>query len=131
MAVYKATYCFPFLNNANIRNTDIHIRDFLKCQVDTSNKNVTGYKIRILDSNNNQIFPIGKEYISPISELRDYINEVPKYGLDWGDDTNTGLNGTYLEIPFFRNFACDLANKRSFNALYYNVSASVDYLVPT
>ena len=49
MAVYKATYCFPFLNNANIRNTDYHIRDFLKCQVDTSNKNVTGYKIRILD----------------------------------------------------------------------------------
>ena len=117
MAVYKATYCFPFLNNANIRNTDYHIRDFLKCQVDTSNKNVTGYKIRILDSNNNQIFPIGQEYISPISELRDYINAVPKYGLDWGDDINTGLNGTYLEIPFFRNFACDLANKRSFNAL--------------
>ena len=131
MAVYKATYCFPFLNNANIRNTDIHIRDFLKCQVDTSNKNVTGYKIRILDSNNNQIFPIGDEYISPISELREYINTVPKYGLDWGDDTNTGLNGTCLEIPFFRNFACDLANKRSFNALYYNVSLSVDYLVPT
>ena len=131
MAVYKATYCFPFLNNANIRNTDYHIRDFLKCQVDTSNKDVTGYKIRILDSNNNQIFPIGQEYISPISELRDYINENSEYGLDWGDDINTGLNGTYLEIPFFRNFACDLANKRSFNALYYNVSISVDYLVPT
>jgi hypothetical protein len=74
MAVYKSTRCYPFLNSLDTRivqeigSTEKPVQ-YLKCKVDTSNKKVTGYKIRILDSNNNVIFE--PKYISPISELKD------------------------------------------------------------
>ena len=73
MAVYKATYCYPMLNSLDIRITESQTEgkpyEWLKCKIDSSNKQVTGYKIRILDSSNNQIFPYPgntNQEISPI-----------------------------------------------------------------
>ena len=76
MAVYKPTYCYPYLNAVDIR-TAISLQDFhptktLTCKIDTSNTEITGYSIRLLDEANNQIFPVdnGQPRISPISELQ-------------------------------------------------------------
>ena len=98
MAVYKATLCYPFLNSLDIRTiasqTNNTPAEWLKCKIETSNKEVTGYRIKILDSNNNQIFPFNNEEgkISPLSELT---------SLGLGEDINIGFNGTYLQVPFF------------------------------
>ena len=94
MAIYKATYCYPLLNSLDIRIVANSAEELiapyqlLKCKVDSSNKTVTGYKIRIIDGANNQVFPVannGEGYISPLSELPSF-----------GGDINTGLNGSGL-----------------------------------
>ena len=101
MAVYKATHCYPMLNNFDARIVATAERtkpaEYLKCKIDTSNKPITGYSIRILDSLNNQLFPYGDSYaqISPVSELSGLIENE--------DYINTGLNGSFLHIPFFQN----------------------------
>ena len=119
MAVYKATYCYPFLNSIDPRVTEGDTieapRQYLKCKVDTSNKNVTGYKITILDHDNNIIFDGAQ--ISPILEL--------PQGL--GDGINTGVNGTYLYIPFFQTYKKILL--KSYNALYYNGRFKAQYII--
>lgn len=111
MAVYKATYCYPFLNAIDAELKDGEVIWF-KCKIDTSNKNVTGYSIRILDENNNIIFP-NLSHISPISEL-------PQ---DLGDGINTGINGTYLNIPFFQTLA--KKTTQSYQALYYDTANNI------
>ena len=111
MAVYKATYCYPFLNAIDAELKDGEVIWF-KCKIDTSNKNVTGYSIRILDENNNIIFP-NLSHISPISEL-------PQ---DLGDGINTGVNGTYLNIPFFQTLAKKIT--QSYQVLYYDTANNV------
>ena len=61
MAVYKATYCFPFLNSIDPRldygafQTEYGVKYF-SCKVDTSNKDITGYQIELLDEKNNICF---------------------------------------------------------------------------
>lgn len=136
MAVYKATYCYPFLNTIDTRVTvaeDLKTKaQFLKCKVDTSNIDITGYKIRILDENNNQIFPLNNEEgkISPVSELASLIN--------YDDGTNTGVNGTYLNIPFFQNYDAPILVRNdsgvavhmySYNAIYYKSAIMASYLL--
>lgn len=126
MAVYKATYCYPFLTSVDARVATIigtsgaKPASYLKCKIDTSNKNITGYRIRLIDSDNNQIFPIeGQEgKISPISEL----------GQD-SNGNNTGVNGTFLNIPFFQNYHTDHRLKTSYNNIYYKGDYLVDYLI--
>lgn len=132
MAVYKSTHCYPFLNTVDIRvsktsASSTYPAQYLKCKVDTSNKTVTGYKIRILDNDNNQIFPPtdGKETISPVYELRtDEMSDIYK-----DNGTNSGINGTYLQIPFFQT----MDNKKllSYNAIYYKPQFSVDHVILT
>lgn len=132
MAVYKATYCYPFLNTVDARVTVSEAfkttAQYLKCKVDSSNINVTGYKIRILDGDNNVIFPLDEGNISPIAELASLINA--------NDGTNTGVNGTFLQIPFFQNFAAPMLKDeisgdhdfiKSYNAIYYLGNLSVTY----
>ena len=54
MAVYKATYCYPFLTAYDTRveyDPDSPQVKWFSCKVDTSNKDVTGYKISVLDEN--------------------------------------------------------------------------------
>ena len=137
MAVYKATYCYPMLKNLDIRiasdGTNVRPCEWMTCQIDSSNQKITGYQIRILDSENNQIFPSansngGKGYISPVE-----VSDLP---LDPSDkDINSGYNGTGLKIPFFQNYnysAITTENQmvtESFNAVYYIPKYKVDYIL--
>ena len=126
MAVYKSTRCYPFLNSLDVRvtqtpgSTEIPVQ-YLKCKVDTSNKKITGYKIRILDEANNVVF--NPKYISPISELQ----EGEMQSIFQNNGNNSGLNGTYLYIPFFQSF--DNKKTLSYNAIYYIPKYSVDHIV--
>ena len=130
MAVYKPTYCYPFLNNIDIRVIDnengAQPAEWLKCKIDTSNKTITGYRIKVLDENNNQVFPAenanSTKLISPISELT-ALNLDP---LEFGDGVNSGQNGTYLYIPFFQQKTGPLT--QSYNAVYFNTDYVADYI---
>lgn len=131
MAVYKATYCYPFLNSFDGRVTatseDSTPSQNLKCKIESSNKLITGYTIEIYDENNTRIFPYSNTYkkISPILEL-------PQLG----DNINSGYNGTYLQIPFFQNWSnpvkkADGTTFGSYNAVYYVPRFSAQYLLST
>ena len=61
MAVYKPSNCVPFLSC-----WDLTKDQYISCELNTSNEAVTGYKIKILDNDNNTIFE-GSEF-SPIPE---------------------------------------------------------------
>ena len=127
MAVYKSTYCYPYLSAVDLRVTPKSAADlpaeFLSCQVDTSNSKVTGYSIRLLDDLGNQIFPTGTQYISPITELQQ-LRDVYEEG-----GTNSGYNGTQLKIPFFQNNNDLYKLLKSYNAIYYDVDYSADHII--
>lgn len=125
MAVYKSTNCYPFMNNIDVRTTlvkginEVTCKE-LSCKVDTSNTNVTGYSIRILDENNNVVFPVSSSLrISPISELRGWSYKE--------GGVNSGINGTVLKIPFFQSQNEKVAT--SYNAIYYKPNFMVDHLI--
>ena len=142
MAVYKSTYCAPFLTSIDPRvvltgdDATTAPVEYLQCKVDTSNKNVTGYKIRLLDGQNNEIFPgDGNDYISPIEELQ---TESLGYEIR---GTNSGINGTFLKIPFFQNKKFppsykDMKNTGdwgtvSYQAIRFDSDIMVDHLIFT
>ena len=154
MAVYKATYCYPFLGSCDIRVAPGETQ-WITCKVDSSNKKITGYRITIYDENNNLIFPHydassssniyhKKDWnISPISELS-YGGVLPR-----DDDgnlvmieedgttkiklpsqeylTNSGMNGSYLNLPFFQNQNGKVTT--SANAIYYQPRYQAEYLI--
>lgn len=154
MAVYKATYCYPFLGSCDIRVAPGETQ-WITCKVDSSNKKITGYRITIYDENNNLIFPhyeassTTRPYhkkdwnISPISELS-YGGILPR-----DDDgnlvmieedgttkiklpsqeylTNSGMNGSYLNLPFFQNQKGRVTT--SANAIYYQPRYQAEYLI--
>ena len=141
MAVYKATYCYPFLTSYDTRLAAKNIPlepnykpvKWLSCKIDTSNKDITGYSVRILNEYNEVIFPVnGQEYISPISELKAQLNNGV-YQLKGADllnqerKVNTGLNGTYLNIPFFQSKTNPII--KSANAIYTNIIYRVNYII--
>lgn len=154
MAVYKATYCYPFLGSCDIRVARGETQ-WITCKVDSSNKKITGYRITIYDENNKLIFPYydpaskidvcrRKDWnISPISELS-YDGILPRD--DNGDLsiveedgktkiklpsqeylTNSGVNGSYLNLPFFQNQNGKVTT--SVNAVYYQPFYQADYLI--
>ena len=103
MAIYKPTDCNPFNGTFDIA-ADLPI--IFECKVDTSNTVVTGYSIEIYDSNNNLIFPTGEKgpiesNVTYLSDLRTYFNKNFSYYVTKSRNVNSGLNGTYLEIPFY------------------------------
>ena len=153
MAVYKATYCYPFLGSCDIRVAPGETQ-WITCKVDSSNKKITGYRITIYDENNKLIFPHydpssnsdvyhEKDWnISPISELS-YGGTLPR-----GDNgslvmvkedgekiklpsqeylTNSGVNGSYLNLPFFQNQNGKITT--SANAVYYQPRYQAEYLI--
>lgn len=77
MAIYKPSNCLPFLSCF-----DLTKEQDITCELNTSNEVVTGYKIKILDSNNDVIFE-GMKF--------DSINPE---GYE-----NSGLNNTTLTLP--------------------------------
>lgn len=142
MAIYKSTYCSPFLISIDPRvaltgdddsSTPV---EYLQCKVDSSNKNVTGYRVRVLDGQNNEIFPgDGSTTISPISEL-----QISSLGYE-ARGTNSGINGTFLKIPFFQNNKFRVGyndlkkagepGNSSYQAIYFDSDIMVDHLIYT
>lgn len=154
MAVYKATYCYPFLGSCDIRVAPGETQ-WITCKVDSSNKKITGYRITIYDENNKLIFPHydpsstasiyhKKDWnISPIGELsyggvlpRDddgnlvivEMNKTTKIKLPSQEYlTNSGMNGSYLNLPFFQNRYGRVT--MSVNAVYYQPHYQAEYLI--
>lgn len=77
MAVYKPSNCRPFLNSVDLTK-DVNVQ----CEINTSNQNITGYKLRLLNSLNDIIFE-GDRY-SFLSEL---------------ENPQSGINGSLLIVP--------------------------------
>jgi hypothetical protein len=112
MAVYKPTYCYPYLEHVDLTIPDGE--KYFTCQIDTSNIAITGYKIEVYDENNTLVFPHedNKNKLSPVSELPIVTN------ID-------GLNGSELRIPFIQHFKPKITT--SYNAIYFKATKYVDY----
>ena len=116
MAVYKPTQCYPYLTAVDMKVGSEPV--YFTCKVNTSNKNITGYKVILLDGANNIVFSGGgklsdadgfREQISPLSELAEITVEP---------NINTGVNDTYIQIPLVQAF--DEMLLLSFNCIYYH-----------
>ena len=108
MAIYKPTDCSPFNGTFDIDKNSADLPIIFECKVDTSNTIVTGYSIEIYDSNNSLIFPsTGREQgpvksnVTYLSDLRPYVTTNFLSLLPNLKNINSGLNGSYLEIPFY------------------------------
>lgn len=112
MAVYKPTYCYPYLEPVDLTIPDGE--KYFTCQIDTSNIAITGYKIEVYDENNTLVFPHkdNKNKISPVSELP-IVTSID------------GLNGSELRIPFIQHFEPKIT--ASYNAIYFKATKYVDY----
>lgn len=104
MAVFKPTNCSPYLTAFDITYLDDG-PIYFQCKIDTSNTKIDGYSITIYNEENEQVFPSGNESgVNNISYIKDLLAETKKpNGLIKNDDLpdlNTGLNGSYLKIPF-------------------------------
>ena len=127
--IYKPSNCHPFASAIDLTKTFLRLEKkengewwqgvpeavYLTGKVETDNKTVIGYKVRLyLDGN--LVFE-GKKF-SPFSEL-------PKFDDD--KTVNTGRNGTYFAIPFFQcaggnNWGDNNFKTLSYNALYSGLS---------
>ncbi len=110
MAVYKPTYCYPYLEPVDLTIPDGE--KYFTCQIDTSNIKITGYKVELYNENNEKIFPLNDDKISPLSELND-------------TDGTLGLNGSELRFPFVQHW--DSKIYPSYNAIYFKATNYVDY----
>lgn len=109
MAVYKPTYCYPYLEPVDFKIPDGP--KYFTCQVDTSNIGISGYRAKLLNENNEVVFPTdgGDGKISPISELG-----IP-----------SALNGEELRFPFIQSW--DNKTTSSYNAIYCKIDYYVNY----
>ena len=108
MAIYKPTDCSPFNGTFDISKNSADLPIIFECKIDTSNSPVTGYSIEIYDSNNSLIFPPTsreqgpvKNNVTYLSDLRPYVTTNFSSFLPNLKNINSGLNGSYLEIPFY------------------------------
>ena len=70
MAIYKPSNCTPFLNALDLTEAQD-----VQCELNTSNVNVVGYKMRILDNKNKVVFN-GKNFTElNDTSLYDYYNK--------------------------------------------------------
>lgn len=105
MAIYKPTDCSPF-NGTFDATADKPI--IFECKVDTSNTKVTGYTIEIYNSDTNErVFPSSNDTaklenrITYLPDLKTYVSKKFSSVVSGIKNANTGLNGTYIEIPFY------------------------------
>ena len=110
MAVYKPTYCYPYLEAVDLTIPDGE--KYFTCQIDTSNIKITGYRVELYNENNEKVFSPYKGKISPLSELNDTGNTL-------------GLNGSELRFPFVQHW--DSKIYPSYNAIYFKATNYVDY----
>lgn len=114
MAVYKPTYCYPYLESVDLTIPDGE--KYFTCQIDTSNIKITGYRVELYNENNERIFPQNNSNkISPLSELNDV-------------DGTLGLNGSELRFPFVQHWNPKIYP--SYNAIYFKATNYVDYYQP-
>lgn len=104
MAVYKPSNCVPFLSCL-----DLTKNQYISCEINTSNEIVTGYRLKILDNDNNVIFE-GANF-SSIPKNVQIITDTQNYVVE-----NTGLNGSTLTLPLI---VVDDAFTQD-NLIYYN-----------
>lgn len=115
MAVYKPTYCYPYLESVDLTIPDGE--KYFTCQIDTSNIKITGYRVELYNENNERIFPQNNSNkISPLSELNDV-------------DGTLGLNGSELRFPFVQHWNPKIYP--SYNAIYFKATNHVDYYQKT
>ena len=110
MAVYKPTYCYPYLEAVDLTIPDGE--KYFTCQIDTSNIKITGYRVELYNENNEKVFSPYKGKISPLSELND-------------TDGTLGLNGSELRFPFVQHWNPKIYP--SYNAIYFKATNYVDY----
>lgn len=110
MAVYKPTYCYPYLESVDLTIPDGE--KYFTCQIDTSNIKITGYRVELYNENNKKVFPLSDGKISPLSELND-------------TDGTLGLNGSELRFPFVQHWNPKIYP--SYNAIYFKATNYVDY----
>lgn len=114
MAVYKPTYCYPYLEAVDLTIPDGE--KYFTCQIDTSNIKITGYRVELYNENNEKVFPLNEGKISPLSELNDV-------------DGTLGLNGSELRFPFVQHWNPKIYP--SYNAIYFKATNYVDYYQKT
>ena len=115
MAVYKPTYCYPYLESVDLTIPDGE--KYFTCQIDTSNIKITGYRVELYNENNERIFPQNNSNkISSLSELND-------------TDGTLGLNGSELRFPLVQHW--DPKIYPSYNAIYFKATNYVDYYQKT
>ena len=115
MAVYKPTYCYPYLESVDLTIPDGE--KYFTCQIDTSNIKITGYRVELYNENNERIFPQNNSNkISPLSELNDV-------------DGTLGLNGSELRFPFVQHWNPKIYP--SYNAIYFKATNYVGYYQKT
>lgn len=114
MAVYKPTYCYPYLESVDLTIPDGE--KYFTCQIDTSNIKITGYRVELYNENNEKVFPLDEGKISPLSELNDV-------------DGTLGLNGSELRFPFVQHWNSKIYP--SHNAIYFKATNYVDYYQKT
>lgn len=105
MAIYKPTYCEPFLSTEDFTTITASNPLYLYCKIASSNFDVTGYRIRLLGPNNEQQFPPASPpetslSLNSISFIED-LKLLPLNPDPSNPDTNSGRNGTFLKIPFY------------------------------
>ena len=114
MAVYKPTYCYPYLESVDLTIPDGE--KYFTCQIDTSNIKITGYRVELYNENNEKVFPLNEGKISPLSELNDV-------------DGTLGLNGSELRFPFVQHWNPKIYP--SYNTIYFKATNYVDYYQKT
>ena len=114
MAVYKPTYCYPYLESVDLTIPDGE--KYFTCQIDTSNIKITGYRVELYNENNEKVFPLNEGKISPLSELNDA-------------DGTLGLNGSELRFPFVQHWNPKIYP--SYNTIYFKATNYVDYYQKT
>lgn len=125
MAVFKPTNCSPYLTSFDITYLD-EGPIYFQCKIDTSNTKIDGYAITVYDSDNHKIFPHSGNAVDNISYIKDLYYDTTKIGSIISDDgisdLNTGLNGSYLKIPFVVNNGQNskLTNTTRKNVVVYN-----------
>lgn len=131
MAVYKPTNCQPYLTTFDLLDCiEEQTATLFECKVDTSNREVTAYAMTLYNSENTQIFPVDTEgnpvepqnNITFVSDLKSItgISGLPIASSGY-INLNSGVNGSYLHIPFFVGSAQYNSYSPSDSSVMYNM----------
>lgn len=135
MAVFKPTNCSPYLTSFDITYLE-EGPIYFQCKIDTSNTKIDGYAITVYDNDNNQVFPHSGNAVDNISYIQGLYQDTTRMGSIISDDgisdLNTGLNGSYLKIPFVVNsddFDNKLTETTKKNVVVYNKELDGSYKI--